>query len=109
MTDTDTALETRPTASEDKEPAVKNKVTLVLFSGELDRALAAFNIATGAASMGMEATIFFTFWGLNIIKKEKQVSRPVGLMKRMLNRMNRGGANRLPLSKFHMGGAGTWM
>ncbi|GAG46153.1 unnamed protein product, partial [marine sediment metagenome] len=47
------------------------KVTLVVFSGELDKALAAFNIAIGAASSGMEVSMFFTFWGLNIIKKNQ--------------------------------------
>ena len=85
------------------------KVTLVVFSGELDKALAAFNIAIGAASMGMEVSMFFTFWGLNIIKRNEGNIRSKGIMRRMLNFMNRGGSKRLHLSKFHMIGIGTWM
>ncbi len=85
------------------------KVTLVVFSGELDKALAAFNIAIGAASMGMEVSMFFTFWGLNIIKRNEGNIRSKGIMRRMLNFMNRGGSRRLHLSKFHMIGIGTWM
>ena len=87
----------------------KEKVTLVMFSGELDKALAAFNIAIGAASMGMEVSIFFTFWGLNIIKRNEGGDKSKGMMRRMLNFMNRGGSKRLPLSKFHMFGMGTKM
>jgi peroxiredoxin family protein len=85
------------------------KVTLVVFSGEMDKALAAFNIAIGAASMGMEVSMFFTFWGLNIIKKNEGSIRSKGIMRRMLNLMNRGGPKRLPLSRFHMFGLGRWM
>ena len=86
-----------------------NKVTLVVFSGELDKALAAFNIAIGAASMGMEVSMFFTFWGLNVIKKNEGAISSRGIMRKMLNRMNRGGSRRLPLSRFHMLGMGKWM
>jgi len=91
------------------EQARKDKATIVVFSGELDKALAAFNIATTAAAMGMDVTMFFTFWGLNIIKKNEGPLRSSGLMEKMLNWMNRGGSKRLPLSKFHMFGLGTWM
>lgn len=80
--------------------------TIVVFSGELDRALAAFNIATTAASMGMEVTMFFTFWGLNVIRKEKGGEGDKTLLQRMLGFMNRGGARRLPLSRLHMLGGG---
>jgi peroxiredoxin family protein len=89
--------------------AEKEKCTLVLFSGDLDKALAAFIIATTAASMGMEVTMFFTFWGLNVIKKKEGSIRSKGFKHKMLNILNRGGANRLSLSKFHMFGLGTWM
>jgi len=89
--------------------ADKERVTLVVFSGELDKALAAFNIAIGAASMGMEVSMFFTFWGLNIIKRNEGSIKSRGIMRKMLNRMNRGGAKRLPLSKFQMLGLGKWM
>jgi len=89
--------------------AERESVTLVVFSGELDKALAAFNIAIGAASMGMEVSMFFTFWGLNIIKRNEGSIRSKGVMRRMLNFINRGGSRRLHLSKFHMLGMGTWM
>ena len=87
----------------------KEKLTMVVFSGDLDRALAAFIVATTAASMGMEVTMFFTFWGLNIIKKNEGSIRSKNLMQRMLNFMNRGGSKRLKLSRFNMLGLGTWM
>ena len=89
--------------------AEKEKLTVVVFSGELDRALAAFILATTGASMGMGVSMFFTFWGLNIIKKNEGGIRSKGLMRKMLNLMNRGGSKRLKLSKFHMFGVGTWM
>jgi peroxiredoxin family protein len=89
--------------------AEKEKATIVVFSGELDKALASFIIANTAASMGMDVTMFFTFWGLNVIKKNRGRLQSKGLMRKMLNWMNRGGSQRLPLSKFHMFGLGTWM
>jgi peroxiredoxin family protein len=89
--------------------AEKEKLAIVVFSGELDRALAAFILAVTGASMGMEVSMFFTFWGLNIIKKNEGGIRSKGLMRKMLNFMNRGGSKRLKLSKFNMLGLGTWM
>jgi peroxiredoxin family protein len=83
------------------------RATIVVFSGELDRALAAFNIATTAASMGMEVTMFFTFWGLNIIKKERGEGGKGNALQKMMKVMNRGGARRLHLSRLNMMGAGT--
>ncbi|MFC2031872.1 DsrE/DsrF/DrsH-like family protein [Chloroflexota bacterium] len=89
--------------------ADKEKLTIVVFSGDLDRALAAFILATTGASMGMEVSMFFTFWGLNIIKKNEGSIKNKGLMRKMLNFMNRGGSRRLKLSKLNMLGLGTWM
>ena len=89
--------------------ADKEKLTMVIFSGDLDRALAAFIIATTAASMGTEVSMFFTFWGLNIVKKNEGGIKSKGLMRKMLGMMNRGGSKRLKLSKFNMLGLGTWM
>ena len=91
------------------ETAEQEKLTIVLFSGELDRALAAFMLATTGASMGMDVTMFFTFWGLNVIKKNDGPVPGKGLMRKMLNLMNRGGSRRLKLSRFHMFGLGTGM
>ncbi len=85
------------------------KMTIVLFSGELDKALASFMLATTAASMGMEVTMFFTFWGLNVLKKNEGPGGGKGWMRKMLGRMNRGGTKRLKMSHFHMLGLGTGM
>jgi peroxiredoxin family protein len=87
----------------------KEKLTLVLFSDDLDKALSAFMIATTAASMGMEVNMFFTFWGLNVIKKNNVRVSAKGMMRKLLGMLNRGGAQRLKLSKFNMLGLGTWM
>ena len=91
------------------EPQLKDKVTIVVFSGEMDKAIAAFNIATTAAAMGTEVCMFFTFWGLNVLKKDQVALRGKGIMRKMLNLMNRGAAEKLPLSKFNMFGMGPWM
>lgn len=85
------------------------KMTLAVFSGELDKAIAAFNLAIGGASMGMEVSMFFTFWGLDIIKRNDAHIESKGLMRKMLNVMNPGGSRRLPLSRFNMLGLGAWM
>ena len=87
----------------------KEKLTLAVLSGDLERALAAFMLATTGDSMGMDVTMFFTFWGLNIIKKNEGTLKSKGIMRKMLNMMNRGGSKRLALSKFHMMGLGTGM
>ena len=89
--------------------AEKEKMAIVVFSGDLDRALAAFGLAITAASMGMEVVMFFTFWGLDILKKNEGGSRGKGLKRKILNLVNRGSSRRLRLSKFNMLGLGTWM
>src|SRR4030042_6128654 len=94
---------------EEKRMAGKEKMTIIVFSGEMDKVLAAFNLAIGGATSGMDVTMFFTFWGLNVLKKSEGSIRSKGIMRKMLNAMNRGGAKRLPLSKFHMLGMGKWM
>ena len=85
----------------------KNKATLVVMSGDMDKAFAAFTIATGCAAAGMDTTLFFTFWGLNAIQKGNLTGK--GLMGRMVGVMNRGGINRIGPSKFNFGGVGRWM
>lgn len=87
----------------------KEPVTIVLFSGDLDKATAAFVIATAAASMGMPVSIFFTFWGLNVIKKEGGLFKGGNWMQKMLNFMNYGHAKKLALSKMNMFGMGPAM
>src|SRR5919106_1227119 len=86
-----------------------DKVTIVLLSGDMDRAMAAFIIATGAAAMGMEVTMFFTFWGLNAIRRKGGMTSAKDWLRRMFGFLNRGGAETLPLSRFHFGGLGTSM
>ncbi len=82
---------------------------MVVFSGDMDKVLAAFVMANGAAASGMEVNMFFTFWGLNIIKKNEGSLKSKGIMRKMLNMMNRGGSKRLKLSRLNMMGMGTWM
>ena len=87
----------------------KGSVTIVLFSGDLDKAIAAFVIATAAASMSMSVNIFFTFWGLNAIKKEGGLIKGQNWMQKMLNIMNYGHAKKLAISKMNMLGMGPAM
>jgi peroxiredoxin family protein len=93
----------------DLQAAKTDRVTIVLLSGDLDRAMAAFIIATGAAAMGMKVTMFFTFWGLNTIRRNGASSQAKDWLRRMFGFLNKGGAERLPLSRFHFGGLGTRM
>ena len=86
---------------------MEHKATIIVFSKDLDKVLAAFNIAIGAASMNMETTMFFTFWGLNVIRKEKSVTKSPNYIKRILGMLNPGGANKLKLSNYNMLGIGT--
>jgi peroxiredoxin family protein len=85
----------------------EDKMTIIVFSGELDKALAAFNLANTGASMDMDVTMFFTFWGLGVIKKGGLARGNKGFMQWMMNIMKRGGADRLKLSQMNMLGAGT--
>jgi peroxiredoxin family protein len=85
---------------------INERATIVVFSGELDKALAAFNIAITAASMGMQVTMFFTFWGLNVVAREKSGRGEKKALQKMMGLMNRGGARRLNLSRLNMMGAG---
>jgi len=87
----------------------KGSVTIVLFSGEMDKAIAAFVIATAAASMAMQVNIFFTFWGLKAIRKEGGLIKGQNWMQKMLNVMNYGHAKKLALSKLNMMGMGPMM
>src|SRR2546427_121418 len=86
-----------------------DRVTIVVLSGSMDRVMSAFIIATGAASMGMQVTMFFTFWGLNVIRKPGGSSKARDWLRRAFGLLNRGGADTLPLSRFHFWGVGTRM
>lgn len=82
---------------------------MVVFSGDLDKAIATFIIASGAAAMGKEVTLFFTFWGLNILKRSDAPATEKDMMAKMFSMMMPKGANDLPLSKMNMGGMGSKM
>ncbi len=90
------------------EPPSRVK-TMVVFSGDLDKALAAFIIANGAAAMGSSVTMFFTFWGLNILRRDAAVPVKKTMLEKMFGWMMPRGARRLALSKMHMAGMGTAM
>ena len=85
------------------------KKTIVVFSGDFDKAMASFIIANGAASMGSEVTLFFTFWGLNILRRPENVPVQKNLIEKMFGWMMPRGATKVKLSKMNMGGMGTWM
>jgi NADPH-dependent 2,4-dienoyl-CoA reductase/sulfur reductase-like enzyme/peroxiredoxin family protein/rhodanese-related sulfurtransferase/TusA-related sulfurtransferase len=86
-----------------------NDKTLVVFSGDLDKALAALIIANGAAAMGRKVTMFYTFWGLNILKKANPPSVSKDFMSKMFGAMLPKGVDKLGLSKMHMFGMGPAM
>jgi len=86
----------------------KNK-TMVVFSDDMDRALASLVIANGAAATGSKVTLFFTFWGLNIIKKTDKPKVQKDLMGKMFSKMMASDAGKLKLSKMHMMGMGSKM
>ncbi|NUU63974.1 CoA-disulfide reductase [Paenibacillus agri] len=87
----------------------KNGSTMVVFSGDLDKAIASFIIATGAVAMGKQVTMFFTFWGLNILRKIQAPAVEKSGMERMFGLMMPQGSKSLPLSKMNMGGLGPKM
>jgi peroxiredoxin family protein len=82
----------------------KKKLSLIVFSGDFDRAVAAFTLATGAAAVNWEVSLFFTFWGLNLIKKKVgHAAIGKGVLPRLFNFLL-GGRNNLPLSRLNFGG-----
>lgn len=86
-----------------------DQLTLVVFSNDLDKALAAFIIANGALSMGKKVSMFFTFWGLNVLRRDGPVKVNKNLIERMFSFMMPRGPQKLALSKMHMLGMGTAM
>ncbi len=87
----------------------KTEKTIVVFSNDLDKALASFIIANGAAATGNQVNIFFTFWGLNVLRKSGPVKVKKGLLDAMFGFMMPKGPSKLSLSKMHMMGMGTEM
>ncbi|MCE1248552.1 MAG: FAD-dependent oxidoreductase [Firmicutes bacterium] len=85
------------------------EITIIVFSDDLDRALASFIIANGAASIGSKVNMFFTFWGLNVLKKKDAPKEKKDLLSTMFGSMMPKGPDQLALSKMHFGGLGTSM
>jgi peroxiredoxin family protein len=82
---------------------------MIVFSGDLDKALAAFVIATGAVAMGMDVIMFFTFWGTPLLRDKKKKVGGKDFMSKMFGAMLPTGAGDAKLSKMNMSGMGTAM
>ena len=96
-------------AKVDEMPGQENKLSMIVFSGELDKHLAAMIIATGAAAMGMKVVLFFTFWGTAALRDPKKNAKGKDFMSKMFGFMLPKGRNKTVLSKMHMAGMGTGM
>ena len=90
----------------EKVEANRSNLTLVLFSGDFDKAMAAFIIANGALAMGKEVTIFVTFWGLDVIKKPSMTGAGKNFLEKMVTMMRPKGTAHLPTSKMNFAGIG---
>jgi len=89
--------------------SASNNKNIIVFSGDLDKAIASFIIANTAASMGRKVSMFFTFWGLNILRKPERINVSKDFMSKMFAGMMPRGSQRLSLSKMNMGGMGAKM
>ncbi|MDD4679182.1 MAG: FAD-dependent oxidoreductase [Tissierellia bacterium] len=99
-----------PTASQNTAvPVANDGKTLIVFSGDMDKVLASFVIANGAAAMGRPVTMFFTFWGLNVLRKTEPQNIKKPFIDAMFGKMMPQGVSKLKLSKMNMGGMGTAM
>jgi peroxiredoxin family protein len=91
-----------------EERAPEDRVSLIVFSGDLDRVLAAFVIATGAAAMGQQVSMFFTFWGLSLFRKGRQLSGKT-IFQKMMALMSPRSSQSLSVSKMNYFGVGAKM
>ena len=89
--------------------SAENKLAMVVFSGDLDKVLAALVIATGAVAMGMETVMFFTFWGTPVLRDKNKTVGGKDIMGNMFGAMLPKGAGDVKLSQMNMGGMGTAM
>ena len=85
---------------------IEDRLAMVVFSGEIDKAIAALIIATGAAAMGLEASMFFTFWGLGAVKKGKRYAGK-NVLEQGFTAMLPGGLGQMGLSQMNFFGAGA--
>ena len=88
---------------------VDNKLSMVVFSGDLDKVLAAFVIATGAVALGMDVVMFFTFWGTPVLRDKQKKVGGKDMMGKMFGAMLPTGTGDVKLSNMNMGGMGTAM
>ncbi len=100
-------LKTQLDALQKKSP--ENKLSMICFSGDLDKALASFIIATGAVAMGMDVVMFFTFWGTPVLRDANKSVGGKDTMGKMFGAMLPKGTGGVKLSKMNMGGMGTAM
>ena len=91
------------------QAARQNGKTIIVFDGDMDKVLASFVIANGALAMGRPVTMFFTFWGLNALRRTENVKVKKNFIEKMFGFMLPRGAGKLKLSKMNMGGMGTAM
>lgn len=87
----------------------RKKTTIVLFSGDYDKTMAAYIIANGAAAYDHEVTIFHTFWGLNALRKDEQIEVKKSFIEKMFGKIMPRGADKMGLSKMHFAGLGPKM
>lgn len=102
-------MDTASLAQPESAAPAADELTILMFSGDLDKAMGAFIIANGAGAMDVKVTMFFAFWGINILRKDPAPPVKKDLMSRMFGWMMPRGANRLALSKMNMMGLGTRM
>ncbi len=100
------AIAPAPQPTSAAEKPIKEGVTIVVFSGDFDRVQAAFNIAVGAASAGLPVTMFFTFWGLDVITRPNASRVGRDPLRTAFRWLKPGGASRLPLTRFNFLGLG---
>jgi peroxiredoxin family protein len=92
-----------------RERTVDDAATIIVFSGDLDKALAGFVLATGAAAAGLRTSMFFTFWGLSVLKKKGAPGGPKNIMEKMFGMMTPGSSESLGTSKMNYFGMGAVM
>ena len=92
-----------------RERTVDDAATIIVFSGDLDKVLAGFVLATGAAAAGLETSMFFTFWGLSALKKKQAAAGQKNLMEKMFSVMTPGSSEALGTSKMNFFGMGAVM
>ncbi len=84
-----------------------DQMSLILFSGDFDKAMAALTLANGAAGNGMQVNVFFTFWGISLLRQKNLESQ--GFLEKLFKTMMPVGPEKIGLSKYNFCGAGPWL